>query len=236
MKESKFSQMVKYMEGIATIILSGIIILIVISLLYIFIIGIKQDNQPTQTLSIETNKDKPTKNIPIWSLGNIENIEGSSSVMVALQRKNNNSKGSFKRDDFYVPNNKYNYLFINTKDNSKEWLFKHNNYMINDKLLLSNPKQKNIELILYRVIKKDTNFNNKLDIKDNQSIALSKPNGKGYKEILEGIDKYIGQQLLDDNKLLLLYQKNTIGFSATIDIKTFSIIDESSIPKLVSQE
>ena len=59
-----------------------------------------------------------------------------------------------------------NYLFINSKDNEKHWLFGTNKYLVSDVALLSekdyDSDSSKVRVILYRIVKNDTNGDKRL--------------------------------------------------------------------------
>ncbi len=76
--------------------------------------------------------------------------------------------------------------------------------------------EKEVRAILYKIVKSDTNNDKRLTSYDLQTVGLSHPSGKGFKEILEGIDLLVGHRLIDKDRLLIAFQREGIGFSANV--------------------
>jgi hypothetical protein len=115
-------------------------------------------------------------------------------------------------------------------------LYNTNEYLIINKELLSdkeyNEKEPQIRAILYIVIQKDMNGDNRLTNDDKTVVGLSKPSGDGYKEILSGVEVFVGHKLLDKGTMLIIYQKRGVGYSAHVALADFSISNESELPKV----
>ncbi|PIU67745.1 MAG: hypothetical protein COS84_03740 [Armatimonadetes bacterium CG07_land_8_20_14_0_80_40_9] len=129
-----------------------------------------------------------------------------------------------------------NYLFINSKDNEKHWLFGTNKYLVSDVALLSekdyDSDSSKVRVILYRIVKNDTNGDKRLTDDDLLTVGLSLPSGKGYKEILDGIDVFVGQRLISKDILLIVFQRKGVGFSANVNLLGFTISNETELPKV----
>ena len=88
------------------------------------------------------------------------------------------------------------------------------------------------KVIIYKIVKQDSNKDGRLTTDDLQTIALSMPDGTGYQEIIDDVDNFVGQSIVDKNTLLLVYQKKGIGFSARVDLLEFVITNETVLPKV----
>jgi hypothetical protein len=190
----------------------------------------------------ETTRDRSTRNIvniqedseikEKWLLGYMEDIQGTSYVMVPLNSDQNYAQSYYSKSS----SSARNYLFINSKNNEQHWLFKNNKYLIADKTMLSEQgyrnEERNIRAILYQVIKKDTDNDNRLTSKDLKTISISGPNGSGYKELIQGVDVFVGQRTVDENTLLIVYQKQGVGYSANVSLSELAISNEQELPKV----
>jgi len=167
-----------------------------------------------------------------WQLGYMSNIQGSPYVMIPLNSDQSYAQSYYSKSS----SSARNYLFINSQNNEKHWLFGTNQYLITDTALLSEKEygsdEREVQAILYKIVKSDTNSDNRLTNDDLQAVGLSLPSGKGYKEILEGIDLFIGQRLIDKDTLLIVFQREGIGFSANVDLSGFTISNETELPKV----
>ncbi len=160
------------------------------------------------------NIQQETNSTEILTLGVLRRIEGSSSVIVSLASDDKGGSKSFKSS--YGSSRVRNYLFINNKNGTQHWLFKDNGFLIHHISFLTHEgyekKNETVEIILYRVIKSDSNKDNILSGRDLETIAISRADGSIYKELITGVDRYIGEKFIDKETLLMIYQKKGVGF------------------------
>lgn len=147
-----------------------------------------------------------------------------------------NSDQSFNRGYFSKSSNSTrNYLFINTESNSNKWLFDHTNYLIEstNQLRMGDYTSKEPVLaILYTLVKLDSNTDNRLTPSDLTTVSISKPNGSGYKEILTDVEQVIGNTLLSETELFIIYQLNGKSLSSTINLTNFEIGNTKELSKV----
>ena len=62
------------------------------------------------------------------------------------------------------------------------------------------------------------------------SIWISKPKGKDYVELLKDIDFVNGYKTVNEKSVLLVFQRDNIGYSVSIDLEKLSISDEEQLP------
>ncbi len=126
-----------------------------------------------------------------------------------------------------------NLLFIDGESNQSKWLFPANNQMIVSYKFLPNDEYKNKEVnfIIYEVVTEDTNGDKKLTKDDMASIAVSSFDGSCYKVIVPKVNRLIDVSPISNDRILVIYQKNKIGYSATYSIVGFSPIDQKELPK-----
>lgn len=165
-----------------------------------------------------------------WRLGHMQDIKGSAHVMVPLNSDQNYSQSYYSKSTHSTRN----YLFIDTRSNQQRWFFQTNQYLIvnTSQLSRTDDKDKDTLAILYTVIKKDTNGDQRLTDADEAVIALSTPSGQGYKEILQGVDTLLGYRVIDQDTMLILYKKQGAGYSAYVGLKDFVLSQESQWPKI----
>ena len=167
-----------------------------------------------------------------WRLGYLTKIEGSPYLMIPLYSDQSYAQSYYSKSSQSIRN----ILFIHTETNERKWLYNTNEYLIvNDELLSEkeyNEKNRQIRAILYTVIKEDTNGDKRLTNDDEIVVALSKPGGEGYKEILSGVQVFVGHRFLNKDTMLIVYQKRGIGYSANVELVNFSISNEGELPKL----
>lgn len=190
----------------------------------------------------ETTRDRNTRNIvniqgesdikEKWQLGYMSEIKGSPYVMIPLNSDQNYAQSYYSKSSSSIRN----YLFINSQTNEKHWLFNTNQYLVVDSDVLlegdCESKENASIAILYRVVKTDTNDDKRLTNQDKLTIGMSLPDGKGYKDILDGVDVFVGHRLLDEKALLIVYQKNGTGYSSNVNLSDFVVSNEEELPKV----
>ncbi|SMC95479.1 hypothetical protein SAMN02746065_11715 [Desulfocicer vacuolatum DSM 3385] len=191
---------------------------------------------------LETTRERNTKNIvniqeggeieEEWQLGYLSKIEGTPYVMIPLNSDQSYSQSYYSKSS----SSARNYLFINSQNNEKHWLFNTNKYLVVDSEFLTErdygDEKRKIRAILYKVVKNDTDKDKRLTGKDIKAIGISMPNGKGYKEVLQDVDLFIGHQLIDKNTLLIVYQKKGVGYSANVLLSGFVLTNEAELPDI----
>jgi hypothetical protein len=162
-----------------------------------------------------------------WQLGYMSNIQGSPYVMIPLNSDQSYAQSYYGKSS----SSARNYLFINSLKNEKHWLFETNQYLIAGTDFLSEKEygsdEREVRAILYKIVKSDTNHDERLTNDDLQTVGLSLPSGKRYREILNGIDLFI-----DKDTLLIVFQRKGIGFSANVNLSDFTISNETELPKV----
>ncbi|MBT3041009.1 MAG: hypothetical protein KME37_18960, partial [Candidatus Thiodiazotropha sp. (ex Codakia orbicularis)] len=190
----------------------------------------------------ETTHDRSARNIvniqegseikEKWHLGYMTDIQGTSYVMVPLNSDQSYAQSYYSKS----ASSARNYLFIDSKNNDQHWLFKNNEQLIADKTMLSEHgygnEERNVRAILYQVIKKDTDKDSRLTSKDLKTISISHSNGSGYKELTQGVDIFVGQHTVDENTLLIVYQKQGVGYSANVSLSNLALSNEQKLPKV----
>jgi hypothetical protein len=82
------------------------------------------------------------------------------------------------------------------------------------------------------MVKEDTNGDDRLTHDDLSVVALSKPDGTEFREILSDLDVFIGHRVIDENSTLLIYQKEGKGYSATLSLQNFVLSSATELPKV----
>ncbi len=189
---------------------------------------ITRDHSVRNIVNIEESPEKKEE----WQLGSITPIKGSDFIIIPLHSEQSYSKGSYSKS----ASSTRNYLFINVLNNNKYWLFGKNDYLITQTHQLPNTsygeQAKNTKAILYYVVKSDTNNDKTLTSSDSLTVAISKPSGKNYVELLKDIDFVNGYQTIGENSVILVFQRDNIGYSANIDLETLSISGEEQLPSV----
>jgi len=228
MKESKFFKFVWRLNGLILMIAGVLTIGVLVFAGYKIITDITRERNTHNIVNVQDEDDIKEK----WQLGNMSDIEGGPWIMIPLNSNQSYAQSYYSKSSSSVRN----YLFINSLNNEKHWLFNTNDYLIADTELLSENEygssERDILAILYKVIKSDSDSDNRLTNKDLQTISISLPNGMGYKEILNGVDNFIGKKIVDKKTLLILFQKEGLGYSANVNLTEFTVSNKTELPKV----
>lgn len=230
MEESKLFRFVWRFNGVV-IMVAGVLAIGVLAFAGYKIVGDATRERRTHNI-VNVQEDKAIEEK--WKLGYMSHIQGSPYVMIALNSDQSYAQSYYGKST----SSARNYLFINGRNNEATWLFRTNQYLVTDTDILSvkesGSNEQRAEAIFYRVVKKDTNNDKRLTDDDLLSIGLSLPSGKGYKEILDGIELFVGHKYLDKNRILIVFQKGGVGYSANINLKGFAVSNITQIPKVGS--
>ncbi len=227
MEENKFFRLVWRFNGIILMVAG---ILAIGALIFA---GYQIYSETTSDRSIRNvvNIQKDAEIEESWQLGYMREIPGTPYVMVPLTSDQNYAQSSYSKSS----SSSRNYLFINSKSNDQHWLFNKNIFLIADTEMLSEHgcgTEENVLAILYQVIKEDTDKDNRFTIKDFKTISISQYSGRGYKELIEDVDIFVGHRTVDENTLLIIYQKQGIGYSANVTLSDFTLHNERELPKV----
>lgn len=229
MEDNRFFKVVWRFNSL--IFLMGGILAIVILLFasYRIFQEVREERSTQNIVNVQQNEDVEEQ----WALGHLAEIPGHPYLMIPLNYDQHYTQSYYNKSASSVRN----YLFINSQTNEQHWLFDTNQYLISDLDLLSEKsygtEDRKIRAILYKMVKNDTNGDNRLTEGDLQTIGLSLPNGEGYQEILKAIDFFIGHKVLDKQRLLMFFQRQGVGFSVNVDLTTLTITQETQLPAVM---
>ena len=230
MEKNKFFRFVWRFNGLILMIAGLLSILVLVFGGYKVFRDTTRENNTWDIVNVQ-EENEVKKN---WHLGYMSIIRGSPYVMVPLNSNQIYAQSYYSKTSSSVRN----YIFSNMKSNEKNWLFDDNQYLIADIDFL--PEKQNgsddrdVRAILYKIVKRDTDNDKRLTTDDLQTVGLSLPSGKNYREILDEIDLIIGHTVVDKNTLLIVFQRKGIGFSANVDLSTFTVSNETELHKVSS--
>ena len=201
--------------------------------------NIFRDNyRQEQTLDLADDATDTEK----WSLGYPEEIHGNEYYFIPLESENKEikeNKEKFQSFNLYSSNysrtRSKNILFINSVTNNSYWLFDSVQQLIiqmqtldshdeNEKLITT--------AIYYIVINDDTNNDGVYDSEDKRTLALTKPDGSNYSEIITGYDRIVEVQLNDAGNLFVIYINNDKVHSMIVDLINFEIQTTKQLPRV----
>lgn len=187
-----------------------------------------RDRSVRNIVNIEESLEKKE----VWQLGAITTINGSDFLMMPLHSEQNFSRASYSKS----ASSTRNYLFINAVNSEKYWLFEQNDYLITQTNQVPNSRyndqSKDAKAILYFVVKADTNNDKSLTSSDLLTVSISKPNGKGYVELIKDVDFVNGYKTVNESSVIVVFQRNNIGYSVNIDLESLSISGEQKLPSV----
>lgn len=231
--------------------INGLLILCV-SLLIVGRIGFDllethaKQNQPSEPTV--TNIAADPDGIEKWVLGVPRKISGSDFEYVRLESENtsiepvDNTLNMFGSDEKYISKEAKNILFLNRKEETAKWLFEDIHQLIVSIGELPDPystarsnkseQPSDAISIIYSVITKDINGDGLVDDSDESALAVSDVDGTNYNVILEGFERNISTELLDEDTIAILYQKSGKVYSRKYSLKTHKSISEFELPSV----
>jgi hypothetical protein len=234
--ENSFFKLVWRFNALAIAVATTICILLgVFAALMIF----REETRPRRVTNV-VNIDQQDKVSEEFSLGNPGAIAGTSFVRVPLFRGQSYNTGSLPLPKS-SQQNLVNYLFLNISTNESWWLFNGVGQLVIDdrsqfNKVKDSPDQPRIGVgVIYTVVERDSNGDNRLTEKDAVSLATSKVDGTNYRKLIESIDQLYSIQQVSDEKVLVLYQKDQQTFSDVYSIPSMELLTQRSIPKVGSK-
>ncbi|WP_333607229.1 hypothetical protein [Arsukibacterium sp.] len=228
MEESKFFKWVWRFNGVVIALASALAVILMVYFSY----KIYSDITRVRTTGNVVNIEQSTPVQQNWRLGHMSEVKGSTYVVIPLNSEQSYDRSYFSKSASSIRN----YLFIDTQSEHKAWLFEHNKFLITSRVTISAGQyassDKPVLAYLYEVVKSDTNRDGHLTNADLNTVALSKPDGSGYTEVLTDIDALLGNTLTQHNTILIIFQRSGTGYTATIDLDSFAVIHESALPKV----
>ncbi|MDH5183913.1 MAG: hypothetical protein OEX12_08500 [Gammaproteobacteria bacterium] len=210
-----------------------LLLLVVGSSLILLTLLSSNHRNDNRTVIVEEDKDNPSETLELV-LGNMQEIHGHDNYYVELRTRREGGKFS----SGYRGGEMRNVLFfIGNKLNSR-WLYEKHDYLIESiEILNHEPDERNnrqAQAIYIRAIKHDSNNNQVLDSEDESTIALTRPDGSGYTEILSDADSIIDKETSRDGKYLtVLYQSKGIVVLKKFSLQNFQLVSERGITDLI---
>ncbi|MEA5467927.1 hypothetical protein [Spirulina sp. 06S082] len=162
--------------------------------------------------------------------GEVREITATPYLMLPLSSHQSYDRASYQK----TTDSTRNFLFFNSETGKRHWLLESNEYLIISDNTIAEPtleSQPNPVLaILYSIVKEDTDENKTLNNNDLFSIALSKPDGLEYREILTDIKRILGYKVIDRETLVLFYQKENKAYFTNVSFNDFSFSQPEELP------
>lgn len=227
MEENKFFKLVWRFNGLIISVAGILAVGLLAFATYKFFQDVTRDRTTRNIVNIEENAEIKEN----WKLGQLLEINDGKILMLPL-----NSDQSFDRAHFRKSSNSTrNYLFINTDTSEEKWLFNHTDYLIerSDMLRLGDYNSKEpIVAILYQLVKSDSDHDDRLSAADLTTIAITKPDGSDYEELIKEVELIVDHTLLNENELFLIYQKAGVSYSAVLNLNSRELTKSHQLPKV----
>lgn len=230
MENSQFFKQVWRINGIIIMVAGLLAIGVLVFAAYQIFKETVRERGVNGIVNIEASTEVKEK----WQLGYLSSIQGTPFVMIPLSSDQQYSQSYYDKSASSIRN----YLFINKQKNQQHWLLNSNEHLIMKADVLSESTASGQDTaalaILFTVITSDTNNDDRLTAKDLKNVAISQPSGQAYREVLRGIDRMIGYSLTGKESLMLVYQRDDIGYAVIISLTDFSVSEETALPKVES--
>lgn len=194
----------------------------------------KDSTDQHPSLNLATDEDGEEK----WNLGYPNRIGETDYYYVQLESEKLYVKKQSRVESFsmydYKPTRAKNVVFINSNTNKSNWLFESVQQLITETRLLSSEDElKSItKAISYEVINSDTNKDGIFDNSDKRTFALSKVDGTGYSEIIEGYNRIVESRVNNEGNLFVVFIDNDTVYTMLIDLSLFKVLDKKALPKV----
>lgn len=182
------------------------------------------DKQWQRRGAIEVPVGKSTsKEQVLLSFERIEIITGASTQMMLLSAKEDSAK--FSSGGGYRSETR-NVLFLTGHEKTARWLFPKQNNLIFVAAQLreesKNSQENPAKALYFEYVKDDSNGDRKLSIQDLSSIALTKPDGSGFVEVLHGVSRVLSYEMLGSQYLVVVYQVGKVVRYAKFSVLSFA--------------
>lgn len=129
----------------------------------------------------------------------------------------------------------YNYVFLNSADESTLTLLPTNDHLFVATVSLPEKREGDKEVLkvqwfLYGLVKSDTDADKELTTKDRRSLCVSDAGGAGFKEVVEDVDQVYGHSLVDSETLILIYRKAAKKYLARINLPKREVVSTRELP------
>jgi len=178
---------------------------------------------------------------PDLSLGRFTRLPGLDLVKAPLQGEAESYH--FSSSDSSVT---HNYLFFSLEDSTSFWLLENNRSIIEwtqvvtqreeDGAVSGVPDWKADDkrcgraiAVLYQVTSEDTNGDGKLTYRDSGTLAASRPDGKGFKTLVEGVDRIRSFETNTAGHGVVFYISEGALRAVRLDLSTLSILKDTDI-------
>jgi len=173
--------------------------------------------------AIEVPGNASTSKPPVLlRFGRIENITGANTQMMLLSAERTSegfSSGGYGSET-------RNVLFLTGNEKTARWLFpKQSNLILVTAQLREvskDHKDNPTNALYFEYVTEDTNGDGKLSAQDHSHVALSKSDGLGFVEVLQGVSRVLSYEMLGDKHLSVVYQTGKTVRHAKFSVLSFT--------------
>lgn len=180
--------------------------------------------------------DKRTNKIGYLRLGRLEKINGTDYTLIPLASEDKpevKSGTKFKSSGYYSDSNVRNFLLVNTKTRTNEWVWdKNDKLIVSDTVLCRSPcsDEKSVATgISFELVENDTNNNSSLDENDKKIIQFLHLKTGKLITVASGVDRVIGIQVTRDNEALFFFSVDGKSFYKSLDVISGEISSNNEI-------
>ena len=198
--------------------------------IWIFLI---QQTSRTRTVSNVVNIPNENGVKLQTEIGTFEPIEGTDILRATLYPKEENNFAPSYKGDITVQN----YLFFDSNKKAFYWLkpIAYEGRLLSTTSLIetdnsnSGLKKAPPVAFVYLMADKDTNNDQRINMNDRQSIAISDSSGLRFKVLTDQVDKFNGSSIVKNNRVFLIYQSANKLKTAEVDLRSQEIISKTEL-------
>jgi hypothetical protein len=168
------------------------------------------------------------------TFGGVSTAKGWHSLRIPLRSSQSSSGISSGKT---APSTR-NFLFHDLNTGESRWLFPNQDQVIAHHRPLTVAKGGESEdfvlALYYEVVKADTDDDGRLGSGDRIVIALTLPDGQGYKEVVQDVDRVIGTQAISDDVLIVIFQSAEAAYAARLSLPGFELLSTTELATLGS--
>lgn len=159
-------------------------------------------------------------------------VAGTQNLRIPLYREQKTDLSYYSKSS---GDNMVNELFVNASSGQSKWLFAGKDRIILNQiqtLQQMRSEQPVATSILYTLVDKDTNGDERLSTQDFTSIGYTAPDSGAYTPLLDNIEKLYAVEQVADDKVMILYFRKSESRMTTYGLPNYTIIVDKILPKL----
>jgi hypothetical protein len=159
-------------------------------------------------------------------------IAGTQNLRIPLYRDQKTDVSYYSKTS---GDNMANELFVNSLTGQSKWLFAGTDRIILNQIQTLQQMRAELPVatsILYTIVDRDTNADEKLSTQDFTSIGYTSPDASAFTQLLDNIEKLYAVEQVADDKVMILYFRNGESRMTTYGLPNYSIIVDKVLPKL----